>query len=48
MSTLQERLEEAIKVYGTSDIVTLMLSQKRDKEIVELQKKGAEGWTIRS
>lgn len=30
-------LNEAIKFYGMSDIVTIMLSQKRDKEINELQ-----------
>jgi hypothetical protein len=38
MST-QEMLEEAITLYGVSDIVTKMLSQKRDIEIVEEQKK---------
>ena len=38
MST-QEMLEMAIALYGMDDIVTKMLSQKRDKEVVEEQKK---------
>ena len=38
MST-QEMLEEAVKHFGTSDIITKMLSQRRDKEILEEQKK---------
>lgn len=37
MST-KEMLEEAIKHFGTSDIITKMLSQRRDKEVVEEQK----------
>lgn len=37
MST-QEMLEEAVSLYGPGDIVTKMLSVKRDKEIVEQQK----------
>lgn len=37
MST-QELLEEAILIYGPSDVITKMLSQRRDKEIVEEQK----------
>lgn len=37
MST-QEMLEEAINHFGPSDIITKMLSQKRDKEIEEQQK----------
>ena len=32
-------LEEAIKYFGTDDIITKMLSQKRDKEIVQQQNK---------
>ena len=36
MST-QEMLEDAIKHFGTGDIVTIMLSQKRDKEVTEEQ-----------
>lgn len=37
MST-QQLLEIAINHYGVSDIRTLELSQRRDKEIVEEQK----------
>lgn len=37
MST-QEMLEEAINHFGTDDIITKMLSQRRDKEIVQEQK----------
>ncbi|MCF0149679.1 MAG: hypothetical protein HUJ77_14940 [Clostridium sp.] len=37
MST-QEMLEEAVKHFGPSDIITKMLSIKRDKEIAEEQK----------
>lgn len=36
--SIQEMLEEAIRLYGPGDIVTKMLSQKRDKEILEQQK----------
>lgn len=39
MSNIQEMLEEAVKHFGTSDIITKMLSQRRDKEILEEQKK---------
>lgn len=38
MST-QQMLEEAINLWGTGDIVTVMLSQKRDREILEKQSK---------
>lgn len=38
MST-QQLLEAAINHYGVSDIRTLELSQQRDKEIIEQQKK---------
>lgn len=38
MQNIQEMLDEAVKHFGTNDIVTKMLSQKRDKEIVEEQK----------
>ena len=34
----QQMLEEAVKHFGTDDIITKMLSIKRDKEIVEEQK----------
>lgn len=36
--SIQEMLEEAVKHFGTDDIITKMLSQKRDKEIEEQQK----------
>ena len=36
---LEEMLNEAIELYGLGDIRTLKLSQQRDKEIVEEQKK---------
>lgn len=38
MSKTQEMLEESINVFGLNDIVTKMLSVKRDKEIVQEQK----------
>ncbi|MGN0027296.1 MAG: hypothetical protein ACI33I_09885 [Clostridium sp.] len=38
MSKIQEMLEESIKLWGPSDIVTIMLSQRKDKEVVEEQK----------
>ena len=37
MSNTQEMLEESIKHFGPSDIITKMLSQRRDKEVVEEQ-----------
>ena len=39
MNSTQVMLEEAINLYGPSDIITKMLSQRRDKEILEEQKK---------
>jgi hypothetical protein len=36
--SIQEMLEEAINHFGTDDIITKMLSQRRDKEIVQEQK----------
>ena len=36
MST-EEMLKEAINLWGMEDIVTIMLSQKLDKEVVEKQ-----------
>ena len=35
--TVQKMLEEAIKLFGLNDEVTVLLSQKRDKQIVEVQ-----------
>ena len=37
-------LELAVTNFGLKDIVTLMLSQKRDKEIVEEQRREYERW----
>lgn len=39
MMSTQEMLEEAVKHFGPSDIITKMLSQRRDKEILEEQEK---------
>lgn len=39
MSNTQEMLEEAITLWGANDIVTVMLSQKMDKEVLEEQSK---------
>lgn len=44
MSNTQEMLEESINLFGTSDIITKMLSIKRDKEVVEEQKKQYEAY----
>ncbi|MGG7215410.1 hypothetical protein ACQPUY_17720 [Clostridium nigeriense] len=33
MTNTQQMLEEAVKHFGTDDIITKMLSIKRDKEI---------------
>lgn len=37
--SIQDMLEEAIEQYGVDDIRTLKLSEERDKEIVQEQKK---------
>lgn len=37
--SIQDKLEQAIDLYGIGDIRTLKLSKARDKEIVEEQKK---------
>lgn len=45
--SIQDKLEQAIDLYGIGDIRTLLLSKARDKEIVEEQKKLYEaykGW----
>lgn len=34
---IQIKLEEAVANFGLNDIVTIMLSQKRDKEVAEEQ-----------
>lgn len=35
--SLKDMLESAIEHFGTGDIITVMLSQRLDKEIVEEQ-----------
>ena len=42
MTKTRELLYEAIEHYGMNDLVTIMLSQKLDKMIVEAQKEGGE------
>jgi len=37
-------LDKAIQYWGMNDIVTIMLSQKRDKEIIEAQRKELNEW----
>lgn len=37
--SIQDKLEQAIDLYGIGDVRTLLLSEARDKEIVEEQKK---------
>lgn len=39
MESLQKMLDEAVEWFGTNDIVTIMLSQKRDKEVIKEQLK---------
>lgn len=38
METTRQMLNDAVKYFGTSDLITIMLSQKLDREIVEVQK----------
>ncbi|WP_195990283.1 hypothetical protein [Clostridium sp. D53t1_180928_C8] len=44
MSKTQLMLDKAIKYWGMNDIVTIMLSQRRDKEIIEVQRRRLEQW----
>ena len=44
MSKTQIMLDEAIQYWGMNDIVTIMLSQKRDREIIEAQRKELDEW----
>ena len=39
MTNTQQMLEEAVKHFGTDDIITKMLSIKRDREIAQEQVK---------
>lgn len=42
--SIQNMLEKAVETYGLSDIATIMISQRRDKEIVEEQKRRFKEW----
>ena len=44
MRETQLMLNEAIQYWGMNDIITIMLSQKRDKEIIEEQRKELDEW----
>lgn len=44
MRETQLMLDKAIQYWGMSDIITIMLSQKRDKEIIEEQRKELDEW----
>lgn len=45
--SIQMSLEEAVTNFGLNDIVTIMLSQKRDKEIAEEQRMIYNRWKER-
>lgn len=38
MEDLRQQLEQSINLYGRNDLVTIMISQKLDKEIVKAMK----------
>lgn len=42
--SVQQLLEEAINIFGLNDEVTILLSKKRDEEIVKAQRKIYEEW----
>ena len=44
MSKTNLMLDKAIQYGGMNDLVTIMLSQKRDKEIIEAQRKELNEW----
>lgn len=44
MSKTKLMLDKAIQYWGMNDIVTIMLSQKRDREIIEAQRKELDEW----
>ena len=46
--SIQQMLEESINIFGLSDEITILLSQKRDKEIVQLQNERYKEWIIKS
>ncbi|MEG0297216.1 MAG: hypothetical protein RR620_10905 [Clostridium sp.] len=39
MSETQKMLDQAIEWFGFGDIITIMLSQRRDKEILKQQRR---------
>lgn len=46
--SIQQMLEESINVFGLSDQITILLSQKRDEEIVKLQNEKYREWISRA
>lgn len=44
MSKTKLMLDKAIEYWGMNDIVTIMLSQRRDREIIEAQRKELNEW----
>lgn len=44
MSKTKLMLDKAIGYWGMNDIVTIMLSQRLDREIVEAQRKRLDEW----
>lgn len=44
MSKTKLMLDKAIEYWGMNDIVTIMLSQRRDKEIIEIQRSRLKEW----
>ncbi len=44
MSKTKLMLDKAIKYWGMNDIVTIMLSQRRDREIIESQRRRLKQW----
>lgn len=46
--SVQQMLEESINRFGPNDMVTVLLSQKRDEEIVELQNQRYKEWIIKN
>lgn len=47
MSKTKLMLDKAIEYWGLNDIVTIMLSQRLDREIVEAQRKRLDGWEMK-
>ena len=47
MSKTKLMLDKAIEYWGLNDIVTIMLSQRLDREIVEAQRKRLDEWEMK-